>query len=165
MAERKTTPPETAREEDYRDYDKRNIGDGWPYADEDGLPADRNAPYGTTGSNLDESGQVGVEIATRPEISSHGGPAFSPAAEADVIQDDTLEERITDLLSENENFDPQLITVTVHEGVATLSGEVETAEAKALATTLALSVGGIRRCRNELVLIGVDSHIPSDSDV
>ncbi|HWU64418.1 MAG TPA: BON domain-containing protein [Ensifer sp.] len=165
MSDRKSTSPETAREEDYRDYDKRNIGDGWPYADEDGLPAEPNAPYGTSGSNLDESGRVGVEIASRPEISSHGGPSLSPFSEGDVIEDDVLEERVTDFLSEREDFDAELITVTVHDGVATLSGEVETAAARALATTLTLSIPGIRGCRNELVLIGVDSHIPSDSDV
>lgn len=165
MADRNNTPPETAREEDYRDYDKRNIGDGWPYADEDGLPADQNAPYGGTGSNFDESGRVGVEIGERPEIESHGGPKLSQAGEDDVIEDDVLEEQITDMLTENENYDPNLITVTVHHGVATLSGEVETDHARALAKTLTLAVRGVRGCVNEMVLIGVDSHIPSDSDV
>ncbi|MET3615028.1 hypothetical protein ABID16_003371 [Rhizobium aquaticum] len=164
MAER-TTPPETAREEDYRDYDKRNIGDGWPYADEDGLPADRNAPYGGTGSNFDESGRVGVEIAHRPEIVSDGGPSLSSAGEEDSIEDDVLEERITDILAEKENFAIELITVTVHDGVATLTGEVESAHDRALAKTLTLAVPGIRGCVNELVLIGLDSHIPSDSDI
>jgi hypothetical protein len=165
MADRDDPPRETDREEDYRDYDKRNIGDGWPYADEDGLPADRNAPYGGTGSNFDESGRVGVEIARRPEIESHGGPALSPAGEENVIEDDVLEEQITEVLSQNESFLPDLITVAVHEGVATLSGEVETAHDRALARTLTLAVRGVRGCVNELVLIGVDSHIPSDSDV
>lgn len=165
MAERTKTPPETAREEDYRDYDKRNIGDGWPYADEDGLPVDRNAPYGGTGSNFDESGRVGVEIAGRPEIESHGGPSLSSASEEDAIEDDVLEERITELLSEKENFDIDLITVTVHDGVATLTGGVESAHDRTLAQTLTLAVPGIRRCINELVPIGLDSHIPGDSDV
>lgn len=165
MAERTSTPPETAREEDYRDYDKRKIGDGWPYADEDGLPADRNAPYGGTGSNFDESDRVGVEIARRPEIVSEGGPSLSSAGEEDAIEDDALEERITDILSGKEEFNIELITVTVHDGVATLSGEVETAHDKALAKTLTLAVPGIRGCVNELVLIGIDSHIPSDSDI
>ncbi|MCD2173554.1 BON domain-containing protein [Rhizobium sp. C4] len=164
MAERKS-PPETDREEDYRDYDKRNIGEGWPYADEDGLPADRNAPYGTTGSNFDESGRAGVEIGNRPNISSHGGPEISDAGEGGVIEDDVLEEKITELLSENENFDMRLITVTVHEGVAVLSGDVETEHARVLASRLTTSVRGVRRCRNDLVLIGADSHIPSDSDI
>lgn len=165
MADRDDPPRETDREEDYRDYDKRNIGDGWPYADEDGLPADRNAPYGGTGSNFDESGRVGVEIARRPEIESHGGPALFPAGEENVIEDDVLEEQITEVLSQSESFLPDLITVTVHQGVATLSGEVETAHDRALARTLTLAVRGVRGCVNELVLIGVDSHIPSDSDV
>ncbi len=165
MAERTNPPPETAREEDYRDYDKRNIGDGWPYADEDGLPTERNAPYGGTGSNFDESGRVGVEIARRPEIMSDGGPSLSSAGEEDAIEDDVLEERITDILSQKENFAIELITVTVHDGVATLSGEVESAHDRALAKTLTLAVPGIRGCVNELVLIGLDSHIPSDSDI
>lgn len=165
MADRDDPPRETDREEDYRDYDKRNIGDGWPYADEDGLPADRNAPYGGTGSNFDESERVGVEIARRPDIETRGGPALSPEGEEGVIDDDVLEERITDILSEKEAFNMELITVTVHNGVATLTGEVEAAHDRALAKTLTLAVPGIRGCVNELVLIGVDSHIPSDSDV
>lgn len=165
MADPKITAPETTREEDYRDYDKRNIGEGWPYADEDGLPAEPNAPYGGTVSNFDESGRVGVEIARRPAIESEGGPELSQAGEGELIEDDVLEEKITDRLAENENFDPNLITVTVHNGVATLEGEVETPHAKALAKTLTLAVHGVRGCRNQLVLIGVDSHIPSDADV
>lgn len=165
MMERKSSEPQTAREEDYRDYDKRNIGDGWPYADEDGLPAERNAPYGTTGSNLDESGRVGVEIADRPEIASHGGPSVFPAAETAVIEDDVLEEAIADMLSRDEDIDPSMITVTVHGGIVTLSGEVETAQARNSAFSACLAVKGVRACRNELVLIGLDSHIPSDSDI
>lgn len=165
MTERTSNPPETAREEDYRDYDKRNIGEGWPYGDEDGLPADRNAPYGGTGSNFDESGHVGVEIAGSPEIASHGGPALSPAGEEDAITDDVLEERVTDIVAAKENFDIDLLTITVHDGVVTLSGKVETARDRSLAQTVALATPGVRGCVNRLVLIGVDSHIPSDSDV
>jgi len=165
MTDQNDKARETDREEDYRDYDKRNIGDGWPYADEDGLPADRNVPYGGTVSNFDESGRVGVEVARRPEIESHGGPAVTSAGEESVIEDDVLEEQIMDVLTQNESFLAELITVTVHEGVATLSGEVETAHDRALARTLTLAVRGVRGCVNELVLIGVDSHIPSDSDV
>ena len=165
MTQDKNIPPETAREEDYRDYDNRNLSEGWPYADEDRLPAPRNAPYGTTRSNLDESDDIGAEIADRPDIESHGGPALSPTAEEDPIDDDVLEERVTDLLTSAAGIDPALITVTVRKGVATLEGEAETAPQRLHAERLALSVKGVRSCVNQLLLSGVDSHIPSDADV
>ncbi len=165
MANDKKPSRETSREEDYRDYDKRNIGDGWPYADEDGVPAPSNAPYGAGSSNLDEAERVGIEVTERPAIDSAGGPVVLPWREEDIIEDDVLEERITDVLSAREEFDADLITVTVHQGVATLSGEVETAAARALAAMLTKSVGGVRRCVNDLVLIGVDGLIPPDADV
>ncbi|HZG29902.1 MAG TPA: BON domain-containing protein [Ensifer sp.] len=165
MVDPKRAQRETDREEDYRDYDKRNIGEGWPYADEDGVPARQNAPYGTSTSNLDEAERVGVEVGERPEIASRGGPSLSPVFEEYAINDDVLEERIMDVLGDNDNFDPALMTVTVHHGVATLSGKVETAHARALAETLTLAVKGIRSCVNKLVMIGVDSHIPPDADV
>lgn len=165
MADRKTNPSETAREEDYRDYDKRNLGDGWPYADEDALPAGRNAPYGSTPSNFDEAGQVGAEISDKPAIKSDGGPSFLDRLEPRSIEDDGLEEAITERLDADGRIQSELITVTVRAGVAKLSGHVETDPLRVLAETMTLSVPGVKDCINELVLIGADSHIPRDSDV
>lgn len=165
MVQKRNLQSETAREEDYRDYDKRNLGDGWPYADQDKLPAGRNAPYGSTASNFDETDNVGAEIAGATAIHSQGGPAASPATEEQVIEDDGLEERINDVLSADDRIDEELVTVTVHNAVATLSGHVETDAIRVLAETLTLSVKGVKDCVNQLVLIGSDSHIPADSDI
>jgi hypothetical protein len=43
MSER---PKETTREEDYRDYEERDLRDGWPYADADGGRRKSNEAYG-----------------------------------------------------------------------------------------------------------------------
>jgi hypothetical protein len=165
MDRQKNTETETAREEDYRDYDKRNIGEGWPYADEDLQPASRNAPYGTSTSNLDESGNVGAEISGEPAMESHGGPSVAASLEHRSIEDDGLEEKISERLETIKELDPDLITVTVHNRVATLEGHVDTESLRMRAQTLALEVKDVRGCVNRLVLIGADSHIPSDSDI
>lgn len=165
MTEQKKTAPDTTREEDYRDYDKRNIGEGWPYADQDMRPAERNAPYGTTTSNLDEAGNIGAEVENRPVIHSHGGPNPAASAEHGVIEDDDLEERIFNALESDSALDTDLFTVTVHNGIANLEGRVETKALRLRVETLVLSVKGVRGCNNRLTTIGADSHIPSDADI
>jgi hypothetical protein len=53
-----------SREDDYRDYDQRNIGDGWPYADGPGATASPvgNRGYGETGANFDRDRNEGFRI-------------------------------------------------------------------------------------------------------
>lgn len=165
MAAPKNPNLTTAREEDYRDYEDRNIGEGWPYADDDMLPAPKNDAYGQPHSNFDETGHVGAEISRKPVIDSEGGPNISATREAGLIEDDDLEVRISDILEQDERVgSPELITITVHRRVATLDGKVETEEMRRLSETLALSVSGVEGCLNNLILIGADSHIPKDAD-
>lgn len=156
---------ETVREEDYRDYEDRNIDEGWPYADEDRLPASRNAPYGSTESNFDETGPVGVDISREPAIRSHGGPELSPTAEPQEIADDVLEEKVTTQLDNDERIEVALLDVTARKGVVAVTGKVETDVQRLLVERLVLSVTGVRGFTDGLSVIGTDSHIPRDSDV
>ncbi len=57
---------ELSREDDYRDYDQRNIGDGWPYADGPGATASPvgNRAYGETGANFDRDRNEGFRVDT-----------------------------------------------------------------------------------------------------
>lgn len=160
MAPPDKTPPEKDREEDFRDYDQRNIGDGWPYAD--GEPVrKRNAAYGDASDELDPTN---VEIAADTFIQSEGGPSLFPEEEEGTISDDAIEEEIAGKLSDSGRWDDNQIEITVRNGIATIEGEVETEHDRQLINQVVLRTAGIRDTQNNLVLIGVDSHIPSDAD-
>src|SRR5690348_518398 len=71
------TTHEKDREEDYRDFEQRDLGDGWPYAD--GEPVKRrNADYGETSDELDPKN---TQISHEPFIESEGGPNLFPDEE------------------------------------------------------------------------------------
>lgn len=164
MAVQRRDTGETAREEDYRDYDERDIYEGWPYADADGdRGRKRNTAYGQPEANFDSEGNPGVEVAGQAAIVSEGGPALSRGIAHEAIDDDALEEEIADRLSADDGIDESQITITVHGGVAELSGSVETREQQALAEQIVEAVPGVRATRNKLVLTGLDSHIPYDA--
>ena len=167
MAEMRSKLKDPSREEDYRDYEQRDVGDGWPYADEDHDPASRNAPYGKTPSNFDESGDIGAEIAPEPEIEASDEPLPIPVAEPRAINDDGIEERIHDALESLEAqdaIDSSTFEVTVHNSIALIEGRVETETMRHIVEQAVLSIKGIRGCNNHLVTLGVDDHIPSDAD-
>ena len=52
----------SSREEDYRDFEERDLEEGWPYAD-DGTAAQGsdNRPYGGT-ANFDSDGNAGFRL-------------------------------------------------------------------------------------------------------
>ncbi|MBB1250325.1 BON domain-containing protein [Rhizobium sp. G21] len=56
------------------------------------------------------------------------------------------------------------MTVTMHDGVATLDGKVETERDRQLINQIALGTPGVEDTINRITLIGVDSHIPRDAD-
>ena len=164
MAVERRDISETAREEDYRDYEERDVEQGWPYADADGdLGRKRNAAYGQSEANFDSEGNPGVEVAGQTAILSEGGPSISKDIEHEAIDDDALEEEISDRLSLDDRIDESQITVTIHQGVAELSGSVETREQQFVAEQIVAAVPGIRIVRNRLVLSGLDSLIPNDA--
>ena len=164
MAVERRDVSETAREEDYRDYEERDLEQGWPYSDADrDRGRKRNAAYGQSGANFDSEGNPGVEIAGQTEIASEGGPSIAKGFAHDAIDDDALEEEISDKLSLDDRIDESQITVTVRNGIAEIGGSVETREEQFVAEQIIEGVSGIRIVRNRLVLTGIDSHIPSDA--
>lgn len=155
---------ETAREEDYRDYEQRDLEQGWPYADADrDRGRKRNSAYGQSEANFDSEGNPGTEVAGGTEILSEGGPSISKGIAHDAIDDDALEEEVSDRLSFDDRIDESQITVTIRDGVAELSGSVETRDQQFVAEQIVAAVAGIRIVRNRLVLTGLDSHIPYDA--
>jgi hypothetical protein len=164
MAVERRDTSETAREEDYRDYEERDVDEGWPYADADGdLGRKRNAAYGQSAANFDSEANPGTETAGGTAIASEGGPSISKSIAHDAIDDDALEEEVSDRLSLDDRIDESQITVTIHDGVAELSGSVETRDQQFVAEQIVATVAGIRFVRNRLVLTGLDSHIPYDA--
>ena len=151
----------TSREDDFRDYEARDIDGGWPYADEDAHGRPGNAGYGMTDSNFDSAAHPPAEIADEPAIHSDGGPSPAPSSVDPAIDDDALGEQIAAAL-ENNGLDGEVLTITVHNGVAELAGRVDTDEEKSELLRVALAVPGVRNVKDGLKLSGVDSHIPTD---
>lgn len=160
MAAPNKTTGDKDREEDFRDYEQRDIGDGWPYADGEPVKK-RNAAYGDTSDELDP---LNAEIASDTFIESEGGPTLFPDEEEGTISDDGIEEEIANKLSDSGRWDDNQIEVTVRSGIATIEGEVETEHDRQLINQVVLRTAGIKDARNNLAVIGVDGHIPSDVD-
>jgi hypothetical protein len=154
---------ETSREEDYRDYEERDLDDGWPYPDGDTAKKKRNEAYGAGPAGLEGDANPGAEIAGNPEIRSEGGPALAQGIAREAIDDDALEEQIFDQLTRRDDIDEDQITVTVRDGIVELTGSVDQADAVFIAEQIAGAVPGVRFVRNRLVSMGTDSHIPSDA--
>ena len=161
MARPKRDPAATSREDDFRDYEEREIDEGWPYADEDAVKTGENVGYGTSESNFDKVDGPGAEIADAPAIASQGGPSLSPSSEDPVIEDDAIGEQIA-LAFESNGLDSENITINVHQGIAELSGRVDTDEEKSKLVRVALAVPGVENVTDALTLSGVDGHIPTD---
>jgi len=152
----------TRREEDYRDYEDRDIKDGWPYADDvSGSPTDvANRSYGETEESFDESGNPGFETSDETAQIGHGGPDIlgdDPEADTD---DDGMEEALSNALEEHE-IDTSAVEIKVTRGVVELSGEVETAEDRRAIEALAYRISGISKVRNALTTLAVDAALPS----
>jgi hypothetical protein len=160
MARISKTTTEKDREEDFRDYNERDLGEGWPYAD--GAPVrKRNADYGETSDELDPQN---MQVSGNTVIESDGGPTLFPEEEGGNIDDDSIEEEIATKLSDSGRWDDNQIEITVRNGIATIEGEVETEHERQVIGQVVLRTAGVKDAVNNLVLIGVDSHIPSDAD-
>jgi hypothetical protein len=160
MAAPNKTKSDKDREEDFRDYEQRDIGEGWPYADNEPVKK-RNAAYGDTSDELDPTN---AEIASDTYIESEGGPALFPDEEGGSITDDGIEEEIANKLSDSGRWNDNQIEVTVRNGIATIEGEVETEHDRQLINQVVLRTAGIKDTQNNLSVIGADGHIPSDVD-
>lgn len=158
---------EFSREDDYRDYDQRNIGEGWPYADGPGATAApvENRGYGETGANFDRERNEGFRV-DRVEA---GGfePALATPDEPSTEgreEDDQLESDISVAL---EDFDDTILTgldIHVDGNVVTLRGAVDTPEERRALELKVLGVDGVGQVKNFITTLGVDSHIPTDGE-
>ncbi|WP_438618702.1 BON domain-containing protein [Oryzifoliimicrobium ureilyticus] len=154
----------TTREEDYRDYEERDVSEGWPYADE-GTSRDgsaNNKPYGN-GVNFDAESNPGFRTETVDEQGREPGLRDSLTPEAINREDaDDLEARVTERLEEVEDLDIDSIDVHADGHTITLEGSVDTLAISRKAELVALGTKGVKHVRNRLETIGVDAHIPNE---
>lgn len=154
-----------SREEDFRDFDDRNLDDGWPYADKPGQaagPVD-NAAYGNTspktetgrnpGFLIDEAGFDGLQEPQRDSL--------RPGTTGLENWDD-LEERVTDAIDALGIIDMDLIDIHVDRNNVTIEGQVDDAATSHNIIGATRNVAGVGRVINHLRLAGVDSRIPDE---
>jgi len=159
------TTKSTGREEDYRDYEERDLAEGWPYADS--VPGSQvkpgNGAYGLGQENFDETDNPGFERAGETAIeSAEGLDLFGEETEADT-EDDALEETISNTLSDN-GIDMSAMDLKVRRGIALLTGAVETAQDRRRIAVAISDMPGITEVRNRLTTRAADGNIPSDWD-
>lgn len=153
------------REEDYRDYEERDIEDGWPYDDDAGAKSrdPANRPYGGTEANFDEETNKGYTVTDTDETGQQEAqkeqlrPGTLGAEDAD-----DLEERVMDALTELPGVTAETIDVRADRGRVILEGEVDDAITFRQLEKRALSVQGVHSVKNNLNIIGVDANIPDD---
>ncbi|QGG90665.1 BON domain-containing protein [Agrobacterium sp. MA01] len=158
---------EFSREDDYRDYDQRNIGEGWPYADGAGATATpvENRGYGETGANFDRDRNEGFRIDAvnadgfEPDVATPALPTTDGRED-----DDQLE---SDIATALEGLDDTILAgldIHVDGHAVTLRGSLDTAEERRMVELKVLGVNGVSDVKNFITTLGVDSHIPDDGD-
>jgi hypothetical protein len=157
---------ELTREEDYRDYEERDIEEGWPYDDQAGAKSrdPGNGPYGGTEANFDEETNKGYTVTDSDEDGQQEAQTESllPGTSGRENADD-LEERVMDALTDLEGVTPETVDVRAERGGRIIiEGEVDDAITARHIEARALSVAGVRAVRNNLSIIGVDANIPDD---
>lgn len=155
----------TTREEDYRDYDTRNIDDGWPYADAAGAatkPVD-NAAYGNPNANFDRERNRGyhVEGVDAQGFEERTPDSVRPATEGFEDSDD-IEERVTEALENMGDVPMDSIDVHAERGTVTIEGVVDDGTLSRRISAAVEGISGVRLVVNNLRLAGVDTHIPDD---
>lgn len=154
-----------SREEDYRDYEERDVDSGWPYSDGAGAaskdPANRE--YGGTAANFDRDTNGGFRTI---DVDADGNQepladSLTPETEGRENADD-LEERVTDALSGLKDLDMDSIEVQAHGHRIVLEGSVDDLTLSRQAERCAQAVSGVRDVVNKLQLLGADTHIPTD---
>ena len=161
----KKNADDISREEDFRDYDDRNIDEGWPYDDAAGAgkrPVD-NAPYGQPSANFDRERNRGyrVDEADFDGLEERQADSIFPGTEG-LEESDDLEERVSDAIDNLGVIDMDSIDVHVEKGVVSLEGVVDEAETSRRIGRHIQGIAGVRRVVNNLRLAGIDSHIPDE---
>ena len=164
MPGNKDKPP-VSREEDYRDFEERNLDDGWPYADGSGAKsaATGNRPYGETSANFESDRNSGFRIDGTDEDGNEN--RLKDSLEPDTIdrdESDELEVRVTENIENIPDVDIDSLEVHADGHTVTLEGSVETIGIARKVELGALSVDGVHRVRNHLQTTGVDAHIPNE---
>lgn len=159
------TPKPTGREDDYRDYEERDVEEGWPYAD--ATPGSEtkvgNGSYGAGEENFDEAGNPGFQRSDETVIESKNGPdLFGDETEADV-DDDALEDVIANVL-EDSDIETASVEIKARRGAVWLKGAVDTAQERRKIELMIYAVPGVVSIRNDLEASGVDGGIPADWD-
>lgn len=155
-----------SREDVFRDYEQRDIRDGWPYSDKDGdrYPR-RNAPYGAPDADLDHLENKGVEVSAAPDVEDVKGAPLPFDDDTGQVADDDLGDRIARALEADGRIDLDAVEITVRDRVVHLEGGVDSEGDRQHLVALLRRLKGVRDVRAEaLVARGVDSHIPRDAD-
>ena len=149
-----------SRSEDYRDFEERNIDDGWPYADTPGSSsaAPENGAYGETPANFDSGDNPGFRV---DGIDRDGNQnRLKDSLRADTIDrddSDDLEARVTENIENVPEVDIGSIEVHADGHVVTVEGSVETIGIARKVELAASSVDGVRHVRTRLQTTGVDA--------
>ncbi|MGO4436419.1 BON domain-containing protein [Rhizobium sp. RAF56] len=155
---------ELSREEDYRDYEERDIEEGWPYDDAAGERSAKkaNPSYGE-GANFDSQTNKGYRVTDADESGNEERQAdgLLPGTSGRE-EDDDLEERVMDALLQSDDTQPEQIDVRVEGSTVTLEGDVDGAEAAHRLVSLARGVKGVGRIHNNLRVLGADANIPDE---
>ena len=152
---------ELSREEDYRDFEERNIDDGWPYADKGQKGADSaNGAYGEA-SGRDPNSGFRVDGVDEDGNENPLRDSLRPGL-IDRDDSDELEAKVAENLENIPDVDVGGIEVHADGHVVTLEGEVETIGMARKVELAALAVDGVHHVRNKIETTGVDSHIPTD---
>ena len=156
---------ETTREEDYRDYEERDLKDGWPYDDDAGArsePSD-NRPYGETDANFDEGSNKSFTVAKADASGQQERePDTLTSTTRGLADSDDLEERVMDALTEVEGANPEMIDVRSEGTVIILEGEVDDAATALQRGRVARSISGVTNGRNLMEWIVCDANSPDD---
>lgn len=153
-----------SREEDYRDFEERDIEEGWPYADKGPNPgAPANRPYGAAGDASNPAGNSGFRIDGVDEEGNENGlrDSLRPGM-IDREDSDELEAKVTDNLENIPDVDIDSIDVHAEGHTVTLEGHVETIGMARKVELAALAVDGVHHVRNNIETTGVDSRIPNE---
>jgi hypothetical protein len=163
----KKTVNDLSREEDFRDYDTRNIDDGWPYSDQAGAGsrAVDNAAYGEAGANFDRERNKGFAVDTVDEDGlEEKQPDRSTSADPAIEESDDLEERISDSIEALDLVPMETIDIRADGNTVTLEGTVDDNQTARQLVAHVKRIRGVGRVINNLSLSGIDSDIPDDDD-
>ncbi len=161
------TKKDLSREEDYRDFEQRDIENGWPYDDGAGAASRPvgNGAYGETGANFDRERNGGYRVTN---VSADGGqaPLASPVLPETNHREnsDQLEADVAAALEDLPDLLLNALDIHADGRVVTLRGAVDTAEERRMIEMRVVAVKGVSTVRNFVTTMGVDTHIPSDSD-